>query len=61
MAKRIQEPVKVRCCDCANENPVTNEFPAYDGTWVFCTCEYIKHYRQRRWPRPCQHYKPKEK
>lgn len=59
MARKVTGPEPVRCCDCANEEPVYNEFPSWDGTPVFCECRYIKHYRQRRWPQPCPHYKEK--
>lgn len=51
--------VEVRCIDCKHEQPVTHEFPAWDGTPVFCTCQHWLYYRNRRWARPCNHYEPK--
>ena len=53
-------PVKVCCKDCRNERPVTHEFPAFDGSAVFCLCDYLEHYRQRRWPQPCAHFVAKD-
>lgn len=53
-------PVNVRCADCRNERPVTNEFPAYDGSAVFATCVHLKHYRQRSWEKPCAYFQAKD-
>ena len=57
MAKKTA-PVLVRCIDCTHEKPVYNEFPAWDGTPVFCTCEHWHGdlYRNRRWPQPCPNF-----
>lgn len=60
MARRPTAPVKVRCIDCRLERPVTDKYPAYDGSPVFATCEHLKFYRLRRWGQPCPHYQPKE-
>lgn len=57
--KKIEFPNKVRCCDCKHARPVTHEFPAYDGTPVFCTCEHKKYYQQMRWEKHCENYKAK--
>jgi len=59
MAKKNTAPVLVRCIDCLHEQPVVGEFPAWDGTPVFCTCQYAKYYKQRRWAQPCANYEPK--
>ena len=59
MSKKMKGPAAVCCCDCRHERPVTGEFPAYDGTPVFCTCPYQRYYRQRRWALPCAYYEAK--
>lgn len=41
--KRI--PVEQELCrDCVHAKPVTQEHLASDGSPIFCTCEYYRHY-----------------
>ena len=57
--RKTNAPVKVCCADCRNERPVLHEYPAFDGSAVFATCDYQPYYRQRRWPLECRNYEPK--
>lgn len=59
MASKNTVPVLVRCIDCRKDTPITTEFPAWDGKPVFSKCEHCKHYRNRRWPQPCEYYETK--
>jgi len=59
MARKNTGPIPVRCIDCVKEEPVVGEFPAWDGTAIFCRCKHLRHYRQRRWAQPCSNFKPK--
>jgi hypothetical protein len=61
MARRPTAPVKVRCIDCRLERPVTDKYPAYDGSPVFATCEHLKFYSCGAGNSPAPITNPKKK
>ena len=60
MSKK-RTPVEQQLCrNCIHAVPVTNEYLTPDGSPIFCTCEYSRHYNflnyREEKRKNCDHY-----